>query len=349
LFIRASLEAGGVYATSTKEEHRMKIHGNAELSLKKRRTLARRIVEEDWPPAKAAAAAEVTARTARKWADRYREEGEAGLLDRPSTPRRIWNRTDERRTQLIALLRRLRMTGPEIAEVLAMPTSTISAVLKRIGLGKLSSLEPPEPPNRYECSRPGELLHLDVKKLGRISAKGAGHRVIGNRKSQFKRGKNHGKRVTGWEFCHVCVDDATRLAFAEVLANERAATAIAFLRRCLGFYRSYGITVERVMTDNGSAYVSAVFGIACRGLGIKHSRTRPYRPRTNGKAERFIRTMLREWAYAAIYGSSEERTSGLSGWLERYNTTRRHGALGHRPPIHRLRELQGNNVVGSYN
>jgi transposase InsO family protein len=327
----------------------MNIHGNAELSLNKRRTLAKRIVEEDWSPAKAATAAEVTTRTARKWARRYEREGEAGLLDRPSTPKRVRNRTDERRTQVIAMLRRLRFTGPEIAEVLDMATSTVSAVLKRIGLGKLSRLEPPEPPNRYECSRPGELLHIDVKKLGRISVKGAGHRVTGrsNRQSQTRLGREK-RSVTGWELVHVCVDDATRLAFVEVLANERATTAIAFLRRCLGFYRSFGIEVERVMTDNGSAYVSAVFGIACRGLGIKHSRTRPYRPRTNGKAERFIRTMLREWAYAAVYGSSEERAAALSGWLERYNTTRRHGALGHRPPIARLRELTGNNVVGIY-
>jgi transposase InsO family protein len=328
----------------------MRIHGNAELSLNKRRTLAKRIVEEGWLPAKAATAAEVTPRTARKWARRYEAEGEAGLLDRPSTPGRIWNRTDERRAQVIALLRRLRMTGPEIAEVLAMPTSTVSAVLKRIGLGKLARLEPPEPPNRYECSRPGELLHLDVKKLGRIEG-GAGHRIAGRPRGNPTRTDRSGHRRArvGWEYCHVCVDDATRLAFVEVLANERATTAVAFLRRCLAHYRSLGIAVERVMTDNGSAYVSAVFGIACRTLGIKHSRTRPYRPRTNGKAERFIRTMLREWAYAAIYGSSEERTASLPGWLERYNTTRRHGALGHRPPIARLRELAGNNVVGTYN
>lgn len=328
----------------------MKLHANAELSLNKRRILAKRIVEEGWPPARAARASEVTPRTAHKWAGRFEVEGEAGLLDRPSTPKRVWNRTDERRTQLIALLRRLRMTGPEIAEVLDMATSTVSAVLKRIGLGKLSRLDPPEPPNRYECQRPGELLHIDVKRLGRIGPKGAGHRVTGRRQKNPTRtdGSGHRRRQVGWEYVHVCVDDATRLAFVEVLANERATTAIAFLRRCLAHYRSYGIEVERVMTDNGSAYVSAVFAIACRGLGIKHSRTRPYRPRTNGKAERFIRTMLREWAYAAIYGSSEERTAALSGWLERYNTTRRHGALGHRPPIHRLRELQGNNVVGIY-
>jgi transposase InsO family protein len=328
----------------------MKLHGNAALTLKGRRTLTRRIVEENWSPAKAAADAGVTTRTARKWADRYRKEGEPGLLDRPSTPRRVWNRTDERRTQLIASLRRLRMTGPEIAEVLVMPTSTISAVLDRIGLGKLSRLEPPEPPNRYEKSRPGELLHVDVKKLGRISVKGAGHRVTGNRRSVATKRRNGGpsRGATGWEFCHVCVDDATRLAFVEVLSDERATTAVAFLRRCLGFYRGYGVEVERVMTDNGSAYVSAVFALACRALGVKHSRTRPYRPRTNGKAERFIRTMLAEWAYAATYGSSKERTTALINWLERYNTTRRHGALGHRPPLARLRELTENNVAGIY-
>jgi transposase InsO family protein len=194
-------------------------------------------------------------------------------------------------------------------------------------------------------------VHLDVKKLGRIGPQGAGHRVTGRRLGRNpSRTDGSGVRrlQVGWEYCHVCVDDATRLAFVEVLANERASTAVAFLGRCLAFYRSYGIEVERLMTDNGSAYVSAVFGLACRALGIKHSRTRPYRPRTNGKAERFIRTMLREWAYAAVYGSSEERTAALPGWLERYNTTRRHGALGHRPPIARLRELQGNNVAGIY-
>ena len=219
----------------------MKIHGNAELSLNKRRTLAKRIVEQGWSPAKRPRPRRRSAtRTARKWEGRYRAEGEAGLLDRPSTPKRVWNRTDERRTQVIAMLRRLRLTGPEIAEVLDMATSTVSAVLKRIGLGKLSRLEPPEPPNRYQCSRPGELLHIDVKKLGRISERGAGHRVTGNRASQFKRrNKGPSRGVTGWEFVHVCVDDATRLAFVEVLANERATTAIAFLRRCLHHYRSF--------------------------------------------------------------------------------------------------------------
>jgi transposase InsO family protein len=327
----------------------MKLHGNAALSLKKRKLLVHRVLEEGTSLTAAAEAAEVSERTARKWVGRLRAEGEPGLLDRSSAPRHVHNRTPEDRVQVIALLRRLRMTGPEIGEVLEMATSTVSAVLKRIGLGKLSRLEPPEPPRRYEKRRPGELLHIDVKKLGRISAKGAGHRVTGNRRSRDRRrNKGPSRGVTGWEFVHVCVDDATRLAFAEVRANERAPTAVAFLRACLRFYRAHGIEVERVMTDNGSAYVSAIFAVACRGLGLKHSRTRPYRPQTNGKAERFIRTMLREWAYAVVYGSPEERTAELSGWLERYNTSRRHGALGHRPPIARLRELQGNNVAGIY-
>jgi transposase InsO family protein len=242
------------------------------------------------------------------------------------------------------------MTGPEIAEVLAMATSTVSAVLKRIGLGKLSRLEPTEPIRRYEKQRPGELLHIDVKKLGRISVRGAGWRVLGKgqRQSQFRLGKES-RGTTGWEFVHVCVDDATRLAYAEVLADERATTAIDFLRRALAFYRAHAVRVERVLTDNGSAYVSAAFAMACRELGLRHSRTQPYRPQTNGKAERFIRTLLREWAYAIVYGSPEERTAALASWLERYNISRRHGALGHRPPLARLRELQGNNVAGIYN
>jgi transposase InsO family protein len=329
----------------------MKLHGNAALSLKGRRQLVVRVVGRGWSLSEAAAAAEVSENTARKWVRRFRGEGEAGLLDRSSAPRSVANATPEDRVQVIVALRRLRFTGPEIAELLEMASSTVSAVLKRIGLGKLSQLGPPEPVRRYEKQRAGELLHIDIKKLGRISVKGAGHRVTGptNRQSQHHRREGRSKRgLTGWEYVHVCVDDATRLAFAEVLANERALTASAFLRRCLAFYRAHGIRVERIMTDNGSAYVSAVFALACRGLGIKHCRTRPYRPQTNGKAERFIRTMLAEWAYALVYGSSDERTAALSGWLERYNTNRRHGALGHRPPIARLRELQTNNLAGTY-
>jgi transposase InsO family protein len=258
-------------------------------------------------------------------------------------------RTPRARVEAIAALRRLRMTAAEIAELLGMALSTVSSWLKRVGLGKRSRLEPPEPPNRYERARPGELVHVDIKQLGRISRRGAGHRVVGHRASQLKRrDRGPARGVTRFEYVHVMVDDHSRLAYAEVLDALNANAAIGFLRRALAFYRSHGIEVERVMTDNGSAYVSAAHAIACRTLGIRHIRTRPYRPQTNGKAERFIRTMLREWAYAAVYGSSPERAAALSGWIERYNYRRRHGALGHRPPIERLRELQGNNVAGIY-
>jgi transposase InsO family protein len=326
----------------------MKLHANAKLGPKGRLVICRRVLEQGWSLAEAAEAAGVSERTAGKWVRRYREEGEPGLLDRSSAPRRVANATPPGRVEAIAALRRVRLTGPEIAETLGMATSTVSAVLLRIGLGRLSRLEPVEPIRRYERSRPGELIHIDVKKLGRISAKGAGHRVTGRRGTEVRRRKD-GIPGTGWERVHVCVDDATRLAYVEVLPDEKATTAIGFLRRALAFYRSHGITVERLMTDNGSAYVSTAHALACRALGIRHIRTRPYRPQTNGKAERFIRTMLREWAYAAVYGSSPERAAALSGWLERYNYRRRHGALGHRPPIARLRELQGNNVAGIYN
>ena len=283
---------------------------------------------------------------------RYRAEGKAGLLDRSSAPRRVHNATAPERVEAIAALRRLRLTGPEIAETLEMATSTVSAVLKRIGLGKLSRLEPEDPERRYERSRPGELIHIDVKKLGRIGPHGAGHRVLGRSWAKEGRTRTDSEGVrrlqTGWERVHVCVDDATRLAYVEVLPDEKATTAIGFLRRAIAFYRSHGIEVERVMTDNGSAYISVAHAAACRALGVRHIRTRPRRPQTNGKAERFIRTMLHEWAYAAVYGSSPERAAALSGWLERYNYRRRHGALGHRPPIQRLRELERNNVAGIY-
>jgi transposase InsO family protein len=347
LFIRASLEAGGVEATSTKEKTRMDLHANAKLGPKGRLVICRRVIEQKWSLAEAAEAAGVSERTAGKWVRRYRSEGESGLFDRSSAPRRVHNATPAERVEAIAALRRLRLTGPEIAETLEMATSTVSAVLKRIGLGKLSRLEPPEPIRRYEKQRPGELIHIDVKKLGRISSKGAGHRVTGKRNTEVRRRKG-GPLRTGWECVHVCVDDATRLAYVEVLGDEKARTAIGFMRRAIAFYEAHGITVKRVMTDNGPAYLSAAHAIACRALGLRHIRTRPYRPQTNGKAERFIRTMLREWAYAAVYGSSPERAAALSGWLERYNFRRRHGALGHRPPIARLRELNGNNVAGIY-
>jgi transposase InsO family protein len=288
-------------------------------------------------------------RTCSKWIKRYVAEGGPGLLDRSSAPQSIPHRTPDELVEVIVALRRLRMTAAEIALCLTMALSTVSAVLHRVGLGRLSRLEPPEPPNRYERRHPGELLHVDVKKLGRIQG-GAGKRVRdGLRQHYNPRPRNAlGQRpkTVGWEYVHVCVDDATRLAYVEVLPDEKATTAVAFLRRAIAFYRRHGITVERVMTDNGSAYRSAIHAFACHGLGLRHLRTRPYRPRTNGKVERFIRTMLASWAYGAIYGSSHERTKALDGWLWTYNHRRPHGSLSHKPPIARLREL--NNVAGSY-
>jgi transposase InsO family protein len=318
----------------------MKLHGNARLSPKGRLLLCERVLEDGWSLTLAAEAAGVSERTAGKWVARYRAEGEAGLVDRSSAPARVPGRTDEARVELIATLRRLRMTGAEIAECLGMALSTVSGILTRIGLGKLSRLEPPEPPNRYERQRPGELIHIDVKKLGRIGQRGAGHRATGN------RGRGQRSRGSGWEYVHVCVDDATRLAYVEVLQDEKGPTAVGFLRRAVAFYQARGITVQRVMTDNGSAYRSVVHAIACRALRLKHLRTRAYRPRTNGKAERFIKTLLAGWAYGAIYRSSAERRAALSGWVDWYNTRRPHGSLSHKPPAARLTEL--NNVLGSY-
>jgi transposase InsO family protein len=323
----------------------MKLHANAALSLNQRRRMVRRVVECGWSVTKAAEAAEVSERTCAKWVARYRAEGDAGLRDRSSAPRRIPHRTSGDRVEVIALLRRLRMTSTEIAECLGMALSTVSAVLTRSGLGKLSRLDPLEPPNRYERRAAGELLHIDVKKLGRIN--GVGWRVTGNRASQNanRRAQRRGAPA-GWEYVHVCVDDATRLAYAEVLDDERAVTAVGFLHRAIAFYAAHGITAERVMTDNGSAYRATLHALACRALGIRHLRTRPRRPRTNGKAERFIKTMMAGWNDGAIYGSSRERTAALDGWLWTYNHRRPHGALSHKPPITRLNEL--NNLAGSY-
>jgi transposase len=316
----------------------MKLHANARLSVKGRELLIDRILTQGWSLAQAAEAAGVSDRTAFKWVARFRLEGGQGLLDRPSTPKCSPSRTPEERVQVIAALRRLRMTGAEIAECLDMALTTVSGILTKIGMGKLGRLGI-EPAVRYERGVPGELIHVDVKKLGRIG-RGAGHRVSGN------RGAGQRSRGAGWEFVHVCVDDATRLAYVEVLDDEKATTAIGFLRRTIGFYASHGITVQELLTDNGSAYRSTVHAIACRALGIRHLRTRPYRPQTNGKAERFIRTMLAGWAYGAIYRNSTERTAALSGWLERYNWRRPHGSLNHKPPGTRLAEL--NNLLGSY-
>jgi transposase InsO family protein len=303
-----------------------------------------RVEVQGWTLAAAAEAAGVSVRTISKWRRRYRTEGEQGLLDRCSAPGSVPGRTGEQRVAVIASLRRLRMTAAEIAETLAMPLSTVSGILTRIGLGKLWRLEPAEPANRYEKKRPGELVHIDVKKLGRIGR--PGHRVTGR-----VAAAGHHRRVydLGWEYVHVCVDDATRLVYVEVLDDEKAVTAVGFLRRAVAHFAAYGIQVERLMTDNGSAYRATIHALACKTLGIKHLRTRPYRPRTNGKAERFIRTMLGGWAYAAIYRDSNERQQALGGWLDFYNHRRPHRSLGRQAPLERLHTLNRNNVLGSYN
>ena len=323
----------------------MKLHANAALSLTQRRRMVLRVIEQGWTVKAAAAAAETSPRTCGKWVARYRAGREFGLLDRSSAPHLVANRTDERRIEAIAALRRLRFSGPEIAELLGMADSTVSGILQRIGMGRLGRLGL-EPAERYQRERPGELIHIDVKKLGRIEG-GAGKRITGvkrnPRRSRWDHAAGFDRNLIGWEYVHIAIDDATRLAYAEVLPDEKASTAIGFLGRALRFYARHGVTVERVLTDNGAAYRSAVHALACRALGIRHLRTRPHRPQTNGKAERFIRTMLAGWAYGAIYRDSRERTAALDGWLWTYNHRRRHSAIGRQPPITRL-----NNLLGTY-
>jgi transposase InsO family protein len=317
----------------------MLVHARAPLSPIGRRRVVDRVCEQGWSVAAAAEAAGVTERTVYRWLARFRADGQAGLVDRRPVPRRVPARTPGDRVRAICELRRLRLTGAEIAERMSMPLSTVSAVLRREGLGKRSRLEPPEPVNRYERDRPGELVHVDVKKLGRIQG-GPGKRITGRPGS--RRGPTRtdaaGVRrgIVGWECVHVAVDDFSRLAYVEVLSDEKAPTAIAFLERAVAFFASHGITVERVMTDNGSAYRSTIHAIACQRLGLRHLRTRAYRPRTNGKAERFIQTLTRRWAHGRSYSSSAERTAALTTWLNHYNFTRPHGSLSHKPPGSRL-------------
>jgi transposase InsO family protein len=319
----------------------MKLHRNARTCPRSRRLLVERIEGQGWSQAQAAGAAGVSTRTAAKWLARWRAEGAAGLLDRSSAPRRRPRRTPEQRRGLILALRRLRLTAAEIAQALAMPLSTVCALLNGAGLGRLSRLQPPEPPNRYERRHPGELLHIDVKKLGAIAR--PGHRLTGTR---AQPGYHRRRFKHGWEYVHVCVDDASRLAYVEVLGDEQGHTAAAFLERAVAWYQARGITAQRVMSDNGSAYRSTTHALACKRLGVRHLTTRPYRPRTNGKAERFIQTLLREWAYGRLYRHSAERQEALPAWLRHYNYQRPHGSLNRQPPAARLHEL--NNVPGNY-
>lgn len=303
----------------------MELHGNARLCPFQRQLMCTRVRHDGWTVTDAAAAAGCSERTCHKWLDRF-DAGEP-MTDRSSAPRTSPHRTSAETEAIIEQLRRLRMTGPQIAEKLSMPLSTVTAVLKRIGLNRLSKLEPPEPPNRYCRRHPGELVHIDVKKLGRFDK--PGHRVTG-------RGPGRHNRGAGWDAVHVCVDDTSRVAYVEVLPDEKAASCIGFLDRAIAWFATHGVTVERVMTDNGPGYKSRAWVTWCSDHDIRHLRTRPYRPRTNGKAERFIQTMLREWAYAAVYQSSHHRHQALGPWLWRYNKQRLHSALGHKTPNSRL-------------
>jgi transposase InsO family protein len=318
----------------------MTLHRKARTCPESRRLIARRVLKEGWTKKATAEAFGISEPTVAKWVRRFQQQGEAGLLDRSSAPKRVANRSPGERIEAILTLRRVRFTGPEIAELLGMAESTVSLILKREGMGRLPRLDA-EAANRYERKGAGELVHVDVKKLGRIEH--PGHRVSGRRPRHYRaRGK------AGWEYVHVCVDDATRLAHAEVLADERPETAVAFLQRAIKWFSSLGVGVERVMTDNGNPYRSILHARACRELGVKHLRTQPYRPRTNGKAERFIQTLTRRWAYDAVYGSSAERAAALPGWLDEYNRRRQHRSLGRMPPMQRLLELQPNNVVEAH-
>jgi transposase InsO family protein len=288
------------------------------------------VTEEGWSVGDAAEAAGISVRTVYKWLARFKDEGAAGLVDRSSRPRRSPTLVPRSWQELVLELRRTRMTGAHIAKRLKLPRSTVARVLKRHGLERLKYLEPPVPVRRYEKQRPGEMIHLDVKKLGRF--KKIGHRITGWHEN---RGRTAG---VGWEFVHICIDDFTRLAFVEVLADETGPTTVGFLRRALAWFAAHGVAVERVMTDNGTNYRSNAFKIAMAQLHLKHVRTRPYTPRTNGKAERFIQTMLREWAYVRPYATSARRRLALAPWLRRYNERRPHGGIGGAPPITRLKE-----------
>ncbi|HEX4237208.1 MAG TPA: IS481 family transposase [Xanthobacteraceae bacterium] len=307
----------------------MDIHKNARLTPRSRAELVRRILIERQTPKAAATAFGVCVKTVRKWVERFLAEGEAGLMDRSSRPHRLRQPTLQAVVEEIERLRRQRWTGKQIAAASAVSPATVSRVLRRLGLNKLSALEPAEPVRRYEREKAGELIHIDIKKLGRIGS--VGHRITGRHPGVVNR--HHG---IGWEFVHVCIDDASRVAFVQVMANQRKESAVAFLEAAVAYFAELGIRIERVMTDNGSCYRSTPFRAACKRLGLRQIFTRPYTPRTNGKAERFIQTALREWAYARAYQSSDQRSAELFNWLHRYNWHRPHGGLKANTPISRL-------------
>lgn len=305
----------------------MDIHENARLTVHGRARIVG-LLQNGYGVAEAAEMSGVTGKTVRKWRDRFRAEGPAGLQDRSSRPHQPRHPTPIETVQQIEALRRQRMPGKEIAAQVGVSPSTVSRVLQRLGLNKLSALEPAQPTRRYERERPGELIHIDIKKLGRFDK--AGHRAYGERREEWRN------RGAGWEFVHVAIDDASRIAFSRIMKSERKACAVAFLKAMVAYYKSLGIAVEQIMTDNGACYRARSFRTACKRLGLRHIYTRPYTPRTNGKAERFIQTALREWAYAKAYDTSRQRAADLPIWLHRYNWHRPHGSIGYRPPVSKL-------------
>jgi transposase InsO family protein len=314
----------------------MNVHENARLTPHSRAELVRRVLVESQAPMAVATAMGVSAKTVRKWVERFATEGVAGLADRSSRPHCLHRPTPEPITARIAELRRQRWTGKQIAVETGVSPATVSRVLKRLGLSRIKDLEPAAPVIRYERQQPGEMIHLDIRKLGRFDR--VGHRITGDRTGQSN------SRGIGWEFVHVAIDDASRLAFCQIMPDERKQSATAFLFAALRYYRGLGITVTRVMTDNGSCYKSRRFRKALRLLKIKHVRTRPYTPKTNGKAERLIQTALREWAYAQAYPTSNHRAAELPLWLHRYNWHRPHGGIKSQTPISRL-GLTENNLL----
>jgi len=307
----------------------MDVHKNARLTPAGREVMVRRAVEGGQTPEALSAAVGVCPGTVRKWIGRFREEGVAGLRDRSSRPHRLREATPAEIVARIEALRRRRWTGAQIAGETGVSRATVFRILRRLGLNRLKALEPAEPVRRYERDRPGELIHIDIKKLGKIGS--VGHRITGRRTGIV----NHHLGI-GWEFVHVCIDDASRIAFSRVMKDERQESAVAFLKAAVAYYASLGMKIERVMTDNGSCYRSKAFARVCKRLALRHIFTKPYTPQTNGKAERFIQTSLREWAYARAYNTSDERTAELPRWLHRYNWHRPHGSIGAEPPISRL-------------
>ncbi len=311
----------------------MNIHKNAGLTPRRREEMALCVIEGRLSKAQAGRAFGVCAKIVARWVERYKADGRAGMVDRSSRPHRLRARVPETTIAHIIALRRKRWTGKHIAIETGVSPASVSRVLRRAGLSRLKDIDPPEPERRYERDRPGEMIHLDIKKLGRFQR--TGHRITGDRRGQSNaRARKQGGY--GWEYVHVAIDDHSRLSFAQIHADEKAVSAVAHLKAAVACYRCLGVRVERVMTDNGACYKSLAFRETCRQLGLRHIRTKPYTPRTNGKAERFIQTALREWAYARAYKTSDQRAADLPIWLHMYNWHRPHGSLNSKPPISRL-------------